>query len=184
MKSHQRLAGERVYLRTYEPGDVETLVRWMNDPDVVQYLLADRALYNSLREQDWINRLYTTDTDYVFGICVKTDDALIGSVGLHRVDRVDSFATIGIMIGEKEHWSKGYGAEAIRLAVDYAFRTQNLNRVELETLAHNERAIKCYKKVGFVEEGRMRKRRFKNGAYCDELVMAVLRKDWPGMKSI
>jgi RimJ/RimL family protein N-acetyltransferase len=80
----------------------------------------------------------------------------------------------------KPHWAKGYGQQALSLLVDFAFRHNNMHRVGLEVLADDERAVGCYLKVGFVEEGRLRKRDWVNGAYHDVMVMGILDEEWPG----
>jgi RimJ/RimL family protein N-acetyltransferase len=144
--------------------------------------MSDRYLYNSLREEDWIRNAYKSDNDMPFAVCLRDGDVHIGNCALHKIDRLHRFALFEILIGEKDQWSKGYGTEVTRLLVDYAFRAQNMNRVELSAFDFNKRAIRCYEKAGFVEEGRLRKKFYKDGAYHDEVVMSVLREDWPGLK--
>ncbi|MGV9141846.1 MAG: GNAT family N-acetyltransferase, partial [Promethearchaeota archaeon] len=72
----------------------------------------------------------------------------------------------------------GFGTEASKLLVDYGFNTLNLHRIELDVFEFNKRAIKAYKKVGFIEEGRKRKSHFENGAYHDRIMMSILREEW------
>lgn len=84
----------------------------------------------------------------------------------------------GIVIGEKEYWNRGYGSDALRTLLRFAFEELNLHRVFLHVFDFNERAIRCYEKVGFRHEGRLRQARFTEGRYVDELVMAVLREEW------
>jgi diamine N-acetyltransferase len=81
-------------------------------------------------------------------------------------------------LGEKSAWDKGYGTEATRLMVRYAFDTLNLNRVWLHVYEDNEHALHVYPKVGFRIEGRLRQSFFRDGRYWDTLVMAVLREEW------
>jgi RimJ/RimL family protein N-acetyltransferase len=85
------------------------------------------------------------------------------------------------MIGEKEYWSKGYGTDAIRTLMRFAFERMNLNRVELSTFDFNERAQACYRKCGFVEEGRRREDRYIDGEYHDLIVMGILRYEWEAL---
>ena len=170
--------GKRVYLRPLELEDLERLVRWFTNPEVTQYLLGPRWPLNRLREEEWLRNLYRSNRDLVFALCLRENDRHIGNCGLHRISWIDRFAELGIAIGEPEYWGKGYGTEAAGLLLDYAFRVLNLNRVELHVFATNERAIRSYRKLGFQEEGRLRKRRYVRGTYVDEIVMSVLREEW------
>jgi RimJ/RimL family protein N-acetyltransferase len=177
MNTYPIIVGERVYLRALEPIDLDRCIKWISDAEVTTFLTT-RQIFNSIREREWLDKLYTTDNEITFAICVKDGNIHIGNGGLHAIDRFYRCATLGIVIGEKEYWGKGYGTEAVRLLADFAFRTQNLNRLDLVVLDFNERARRCYKKIGFVEEGRLREKCFKNGAYCDEIVMSILQNEW------
>lgn len=74
--------------------------------------------------------------------------------------------------------NKGYGTEAIRLLLDYGFNYMNLHSVKLELMSFNERALKCYKKCGFKETGRIRENRFINGNYYDTITMDILEREF------
>jgi RimJ/RimL family protein N-acetyltransferase len=84
---------------------------------------------------------------------------------------------VGIEIG-RDFWGKGFGQDAVRTLVHYAFEHLNMNRVELYVLADDPRAVGAYRKAGFVEEGRLRGHSWVHGEYHDALVMSVLRVDW------
>lgn len=87
-------------------------------------------------------------------------------------------ATLGIFIEDKEYLSKGYGTEAIRLLLDYGFNYMNLHSIKLHLMSFNERALKCYKKCGFKETGRIRENRFINGKYYDTIAMDILESEF------
>jgi RimJ/RimL family protein N-acetyltransferase len=91
-------------------------------------------------------------------------------------------AEIGIVIGEKDFWNKGFGTEAMRLMVDYGFSTLNLNRIHLHVYETNPRGIHCYEKVGFQQEGRLRQAHYLEGRYIDILAMSILNNDWMEQK--
>jgi RimJ/RimL family protein N-acetyltransferase len=84
------------------------------------------------------------------------------------------------MIGDKEFQNRGYGQEAIRLLLDYAFNLLNLNSVMLGTFAYNLRAIAAYKKVGFREIGRRRQARLIAGRAYDGILMDILAEEFTG----
>lgn len=112
------------------------------------------------------------------------DGRVIGNAGLINLDFESRRVDMGIMIGEKDCWNKGYGTEAISLLLEFLFDELNMNRVALIADTRNHRAIRCYEKCGFQKEGIMRKARFKNGVYTDDLIMAILRDDWLKQRSV
>jgi RimJ/RimL family protein N-acetyltransferase len=85
---------------------------------------------------------------------------------------------LGITIGDKSYWDRGYGSSAIRAMLEIAFRQMNLHRVFLRVHEDNLRGIRCYEKVGFKQEGTMRESVFKEGAYRDVHLMGILRPEY------
>lgn len=155
---------------------VPYLTQWANDSEVTKFL----NLYlpaSHEEEKEWVAGLSKRkDSDIVLIIVVESTP--IGSTGLHNINWRDRVATLGIMIGDKGHWSKGYGSRAIRLLVGYAFDSLNMHKVSLSVLGNNLRAQAAYKKCGFVEEGCSREHVFRNGKYEDLLHMGILRSEW------
>lgn len=175
--------GDRIYLRPIELTDEHKLRRWVNDPDIWQYLM-HRQPINSVREREFIEGQGRQPGEYVLGIVVRNGDRLIGSVGLHGVHPVNRSATLGVMIGDKAYHGKGFGTEAVRLMVRYGFEELNLNRIALHVFAHNFRAIGCYQKAGFVHEGCLRQALYRSGQFVDEYLFAILRKDWLAQRGL
>ena len=102
---------------------------------------------------------------------------LVGECGLQAIDHFNRRCELGIGIG-RDFWGKGIGQDAVGTLVDYAFEHLNMNRVELFVLADDPRAVGAYRKAGFVEEGRLRRKSWVRGEYHDELVMSRLREEW------
>ncbi len=176
------IIGKRVRLRAAERSDLPRFVQWLNDPEVIPGLLIVTPL-SFAQEELWFSRVLSAPPEEApMVIEVFTTDGWlpVGNVGLHKISWREREAELGIVIGEKEYWSKGYGGDAIRLVLGYGFNQLNLNRIFLRVHADNTRAIHCYEKVGFVHEGRLRQAHFKDGAYEDVLVMGVLRSEWKG----
>lgn len=109
---------------------------------------------------------------------IEADAQVIGSVGLHHCNRFSGSTSFGIGINDPAYVGKGYGREAIALLLDWAFRIQNWRRVWLDVSATNERAVRAYRGLGFVEEGRQRQQVYTNGGYVDLIVMGLLRHEW------
>jgi RimJ/RimL family protein N-acetyltransferase len=110
-------------------------------------------------------------------------DRLIGCLGLHEMDLRNRHAVFGISVGDKSYWGKGHGSEATRLILDHAFLTLNLNRVWLQVFEYNPRGIRCYEKIGFRHEGRLRQHVYRDGRYWDTLVMGILCSDWDAARA-
>ncbi|MBE0670454.1 MAG: GNAT family N-acetyltransferase [Anaerolineales bacterium] len=172
--------GDRIRLRAVEREDVNKFHEWVNDPEVTRGL----ALYLPMSfadEENWFNSLAKRDQkEKPLAIEVRKGKnwKLIGNCGVFDVDHVNSSAELGILIGEKSEWNKGYGAEVMSLLVRHCFETLNLNRAFLRVYTKNVRAVRSYEKAGFVLEGRLREAVYKFGKYDDVLIMSVLRSEW------
>jgi RimJ/RimL family protein N-acetyltransferase len=170
------ILGRRIRLRALERSDIPTFVRWLNDPEVIENLLLYLPI-SQAQEEQWFDD-YLQDTNrHVFGI-ETLHGKLIGNIALESVNWKDRCAELGIVIGEKDHWNKGYGTEAVRTLLGFAFREMNLHRVFLRVFDDNTRAIHCYEKCGFQHEGRLREAEFSSGRYRDELLMGILRSEF------
>jgi RimJ/RimL family protein N-acetyltransferase len=128
-------------------------------------------------EEKWWEGFLSRENDHIFAIEAE-DGTYIGNIGLHSIERENRRAMLGIIIGDKTRWGKGYGTDAIQAMLGWAFGYLNLNRVYLTVYAYNERALRCYQKCGFQYEGTMRKARYLDGRYYDELMMAILREEY------
>jgi diamine N-acetyltransferase len=170
------IQGQKTILRAIEREDLLTFVRWFNDPEVRQYL----AMYMPMsmaEEEKWFERQLEDQNRRIFAIETE-DGAHIGNIGLEDFDWKNRHAELGIVIGEKEYWSQGYGSDAIRALLGFAFGEMNLHRVQLQAHDSNARAIRCYEKCGFKHEGRQREALFQNGRYHDTLIMGILREEF------
>jgi len=152
--------------------DSETLFRWINDPQVVRFNAPYRPIHWT-NHNDWVRSLASAKNKVVFAI--RVSDRLIGVLQLIDVDPVHRSAELTIRLGDEENRGRGYGTQALRLAIDYAWRDLNLHRVWLRVFQNNGRAIQAYKKAGFQEEGLMREAAYIDGSYVGMVIMAVLR---------
>lgn len=175
--------GDRVVLRPLEAEDAPTCQRWLNDPENHQYLQRFRPV-NLAEERRWLEGLHDKAEDHVFGIVLREGERLIGSCGLHGTALPNRKGQLGIVIGEKDAQGKGYGAEAIRLLLDYGFGTLGLHRVGLDVYSNNARGIRCYEKVGFRREGVRREARWWAGRWWDILDYAILDHEWSEKASL
>jgi RimJ/RimL family protein N-acetyltransferase len=120
------------------------------------------------------------DPSQLLWVIETSSGRVIGNVGLLQIDPVHGRAWLGVCIGEKDCWSAGYGTEAIRLLLRYAFDNLGLRRIQLITDADNDRGLRCYEKCGFVREALLREHRLRHGKPLDMIQMAVLKSEWKG----
>lgn len=173
------LQGELTGLRELRDDDLPALVRWMIDPSVAvfQAFAIRPQPSEAIAEQfrSWSANKDTTGAG--FSIVSRETDELIGHVAVWGAGVAARAATLAIIIGP-DHWGRGYGTDALRVTVRYAFEEMGLNRIGLGVWAYNDRAIATYRKIGFVEEGRRREVTFHGGRFHDEVLMGLLRREW------
>ena len=172
--------GERIRFRHVEREDLPTFVRWVNDPEV----RAGIAMYlpmSMASEEMWFdNMLKRPPDEQPLGIEIQDGEEwrIIGNCAYFKIEQINRVGEVGIMIGEKTEWNKGYGTEAMQLLLKHGFETLNLNRVYLRVYATNARAIRAYEKFGFIIEGQQREAHYLEGKYIDVVMMSVLRSEW------
>jgi RimJ/RimL family protein N-acetyltransferase len=177
----ESIEGERVVLRRHVPGNLRAFQRWYANPAVVRLTrYQDGPMRPEEIERFFAARALGTDS-LAMAIHVREDDRLIGTSALSQLDPDNGSALFHITIGETDAWGQGYGTEATRLMIAHAFDTLGLHRIGLSVFAFNERAIRSYRSVGFVVEGRAREAIWREGRWWDELSMSILSDDWAAL---
>jgi len=173
------IRGEKVYLRPTERDDLPRFVRWFADDETTRFL-GTRVPFSLAMEERWFDTMLERQgkNAYHFVICLLADGRPIGTTGFHHVDLENGGGAFGIVIGEKEDWSKGYGTDALRAMCDFGFGILRLERIELDVYEPNRRAQRSYEKAGFVVEGTLRNAHFAEGRHWDVLRMSLLRSEW------
>jgi len=171
------LRGEKVVLRGLEREDLPWIWKLRNDAEL-EGLVHGAPVPRSLAQiQNEFDRDVRAEGSRPIKFAIEVEDAPIGRCDLFAFDEVARSCRLGITL-DRDHWGQGYGRDAVRVLLRHAFCDHNLNRVWLDVLADNERAIHSYRACGFVEEGRLRQHAWHQGAYKDIVVMAVLRDEW------
>lgn len=179
------ILGQHVRLRPNEKDDLPRYVKWFSDPDL-RGLLSMHLPLSQAEEEKWFeHQLDLPDRNtQAWAIDAQPADMAvgpwvhIGGCSLQEIDWRNRWAELGIVIGARDYWGRGYGTDTVQTLCAWAFDTLNLNRVFLRVFADNSRAIHCYEKVGFQHEGQLRQHDYHNGAYRDTLLMGLLRSDW------
>ena len=174
------IVGERVYLREVRVIDVgDRYYAWMNDPEITRYL-ESRFFPQSLEGITDYVRARLSDRAAVFlAIMLQEDDRHIGNIKLGPIDWIHRLADIGLLIGEKDCWGKGYATEAIRLVTNYAFQTLNLHKVTAGCYSTNPGSARAFTNAGFAVEGVRHKHFFSDGEYVDNLLLGRVN---PGLE--
>ena len=173
------LQGERVTLRAVRSDDLERYTKFRNDiefNELAGYPTPGPVSTEQIRKQFDEHQVKQNPLDVWFAI--EADGRFIGQCQLRDGSAIAQHAEVGITIGDREYWSRGYGREAVGLLLRYGFRHLNLQRIFLTTTSGNGRAIRCYLACGFIEEGRLRRHAWIAGGWEDEVLMGILREEW------
>jgi [ribosomal protein S5]-alanine N-acetyltransferase len=166
--------GTKIVVGSFVPEDYGAMFCWAND--VVAARLDGAFRPTNLRDIVRLCEAAGQDTSrLMLAIRRRGDPKIIGYLHIHNISTVHRSADIGIRIGEEKHRGKGYGKEALAIALDYCWRHLNLERIGLIVFRHNARAIRAYKAVGFKKEGLQRKLLFIDGKRVDVVLMAAFR---------
>jgi RimJ/RimL family protein N-acetyltransferase len=173
--------GDLVRLTAEEPEMIARAeARWVRDSEYVRLADSQMEIGSERMIKEWVEKQIEKGPQperYPFRIRTLADDRLIGFLGM-GVDLIHSEAMVGISIGERDAWNKGYGTDAMKICLRYAFMELGLQRVTLGVFAYNPRAQRSYEKVGFQLEGRTRQDILREGKRGDTLWMGILREEW------
>ena len=172
------IEGELVALGPLRRDLLPLYQRWLNDLDTTRTLDLPPQPMTIEKEQDWYEGQVKAEHDTTFTIYERETQRPIGNTGLHKIDHRNRTATYGIVIGEPDCRGKGYGTEATRLMLDFAFIALGLNNVMLMVFEYNPAGIKAYEKAGFKEIGRRRKSRMMGGKLWDDIYMDCLSSEF------
>jgi len=171
----KKLVGEKCYLSPVDVNDAEQFTEWLNDMEI----LVNLQLYNSAisleNERIFLNNL-SKDQNYSI-IDLKTEE-LIGNCGFMDIDHINQTSEIGIFIGNKKYWNKGFGTEALSLLIDYGFKALNFHNIMLRVYEYNKGAIKCYEKTGFKQIGKRREALHRNLEKHNIVYMDILKDEF------
>ena len=178
----QLFEGERVRLTPHDPEkDAEIESRWTHDPEYMRLLSADpvrplspgqiKKKYEEAEKEKSQNR-------FSFAVRTRADDRLIGLVRLDRIEWNNGAGWLALGIGAAEDRGQGYGTEALRLILRYAFDELNLHRLSASTFEYNTGALRFLERAGFAVEVRRRQAIQREGRRWDDLFLGILREDW------
>jgi RimJ/RimL family protein N-acetyltransferase len=174
----EALTGTRVVLRRHVPANLDAFLRWYADPEIARLARYQATPMRPEEIQRFFAARVVGTEALAMAVHEKVTDRLIGTCAFSQLDGENGSALYHITIGESDAWSQGFGTEATQLMLDHAFGTLGLHRIALYVFEFNERAIRAYRRCGFVVEGRSRESIWRDGRWWDELAMSVLESDW------
>lgn len=169
------LIGRKVTLRPGDESDIYLLSRWYNDKELNRLAgwSDSKVTANKLRYN--ISKSFGYDP---MNLMIDDENGKpIGTIQLYDFNEQDKSCKLGIRIGDRDYWGRGYGEDAVNTLLEYAFMKIDIYRVTLKVYEYNERAVKCYLKCGFQYEGRTRHSAFIDGQFYDEIIMGALKGD-------
>jgi len=174
------LRGGLVRLSVEDPESLAKLVsQWCADSEYSRLLDWDPARRASAKTiQKWFEKQQENNDSHIFAIRVLDDDRVVGEIGLDGIRWTHRDCFVGIGLGDRACWGRGYGTDAMKVILRYAFTELNLHRVTLDVFNYNPRAIRSYEKAGFVHEGRQRGMLLREGRRWDVLYMGILKEEW------
>jgi RimJ/RimL family protein N-acetyltransferase len=176
------LGGQMVHLTAENPEVMASnFSRWNQDTGWVRLLDTDPSrLLSAKKWKEWLDKdLEKESSDEIFfAIRTLESDLVIGFIGLFELFKQHGDTLVAIALGERDYWGKGYGTDAMKIMLRYAFDELNLRRVGLIVFEYNPRAIRSYEKAGFVPEGIVREVMQRDGKRWDFQYMGILREEW------
>jgi len=171
------IEGKNICLREIQISDVKkNYYNWMRDPEVNQYLESRFEKWSVRRLKNYVKEIKINRDNFFWAIMLKETGRHIGNIKLGPINRKHGFADLGIIIGEKPYWGKGFATEAITLVVDYAFEKLKLNKLTAGAYANNVASIKAFKKAGFKKETLMKQHYCFEGKYIDGVGLCIINK--------
>ena len=167
-----QLTGARIALRALHVDDVgERYVRWMSDPLVIRYLESRFAPNSAERIRAFVQSMNDSPDNQLMAIVRRDGDEHIGNIKLGPINWIHRSADVGIIIGERDQWGKGYATDAIALLTEHAFTTLGLHKLNAGCYAGNKGSARAFEKAGWRREGLRREQYYCDGTWVDEILL-------------
>lgn len=176
------LRGDLVCLARPTKEDIAHFAKWSADMEYQRLLRRGMVYPGSLEEHEaWFAEMAKDEQSFPFSIRTLVEDRLVGMLVIKDIFWQARHCSFFIGLGNPEMRGRGYGSDAIRVMLKYAFLEMNMNRVGLEVMSYNAAALHSYERVGFQLEGTLRAYTYRDGVYYDMHVMGILRNEWEAL---
>lgn len=178
-KSNLNLYGEKVYLKVLDKRYADEYLKLTYDMDTdARLFTGTHTFFNITQIENYLEDISTDNSRIDFLIFDSESTDIVGEVVLNDIDKKDRKCNLRIGIFNKSNFSKGYGTEAIILALNYGFGMFNLHKIYLDVLNFNDRGLHVYEKIGFKKEGTLRDDIYFNHKYYDVIIMSILEDEF------
>jgi RimJ/RimL family protein N-acetyltransferase len=167
----KKLVGKKCYLSPIDINDVRKFTEWLNDLELTVNLTLYNSIINVENEKVFLENL---SKEHNYSIIDLETNELIGNCGFLEVDNLNQTGEVGIFIGNKSFWGKGYGTEALTLLLDYGFKALNLHNIQLKVYDYNKKGIRSYERIGFKLIGIRRNALYRNMERHNIIFMDIL----------
>jgi [ribosomal protein S5]-alanine N-acetyltransferase len=178
------LTGQQVILKEFTRDHLNDPVyfNWLRDLEVVIPIYRTEYLLPLQFEQvaSYVEDLWGSGKDCLFAVHDRQTGAFVGTQRIGHIDWRAGVGDIGVLIGERQAWGRGFATEAVNLACSHAFTTLSLRRLTGGTPASNEAMCRCFRRLGFEEEGRLREQLLIRGKYEDHILFGLLKNNYQG----
>lgn len=169
--------GDKINLSPVDESDIGRLCEWINNPDIRRFITVYTPK-TMTEEREFVVNSSTKNCSVLFAILTKNTGEHIGNAELGDIHWRNGTAMFGFMIGVKKYWGKGYGTDALKTMLRYAFETLNLWKVKSNVIAPNIRSYRCHEKCGFKKAGVYRKEYVIDGVRQDVFLLEITRDEW------
>ena len=175
------IVSDKIYLREFVRDNIydEKYYIWLRDAEVIKSI--NRIEYLMSMEfseiEQYVSNILKSTTDSYFAIYAKENDEFIGTFKVGHINWRSGLADIGIMIGEKNYWGKGYAKDVLKVGCSYAFNYLSLRKLTGGTIATNIGMCKAFEHVGFIREGLLKSQYLVEGEYVDHVIFGMFKED-------
>ncbi len=178
MKNELIVEGDNILLKRVSLADItDEYLAWLNDDEVTKGLETVPKPYTFQMLERYIKDVLASESTYKFMVLDKISGKSIGTAKIHSISKKNGTCNLGIMIGDKNYWGKGYGHDAYTTAVDFAFDKLGIRKIWEMVDANNVSSLAIFKKTGFQIEGYLKEQSFSDGKYVDKAILGLFAKD-------
>ncbi|MEX6780044.1 GNAT family N-acetyltransferase [Limnospira fusiformis] len=169
------IQSERLYYKELTEDDVtENYVSWLNHPNINRYLELRHQVHTLESCRDFVVRMATSETDYLFGIFLNTEKKHIGNIKIGFINQDHKTAQLGLLIGDTNFWGQGFASEAIQTMTKWCFDSLGLQKLEAGCYEDNMGSLRAFLKSGYQVEGFLRSHVLLKGRRTGNFCLGVL----------
>jgi len=173
------IEGKKIFLRKITIDDVtDEYLAWLNDDEVTKGLETVAKPYTMEMLRQYLHNVIATESTYMFMVIDKETGNKIGTAKCHSISKKNGTCNLGLMIGDKRFWGRGYGQDAYNTAIEYAFTHLKIRKIWEAANASNIGSLAMCKKSGFQIEGQLKEQVFSDGQYVDKILLGLFAKEW------